>query len=180
MIYPILLYGHKALHQKSNPIDLKSASKKEVQGMLDDMFETMHRAGGIGLAAIQIGVLARAFVVEAHLEDEDYHFRESFINPVIKSTSNKTVYLTEGCLSLPGLSCLVERPESIEIEYYNYDLKKVKKKYDGISARIIQHEFDHLNGVLYTDNLETMWKTMLEPGMDKIKERKVKPNYPST
>jgi len=181
MIHPIVLYNARILKDKSQTIDLKTANPAEVREMIDDMFETMHRASGIGLSSIQIGVPARAFVIEAHHKDgppdEQFDLRETFINPVILEENNETVFLTEGCLSLPNIAALIERPKSIKIQYYNYDLKKIVKDYDGLAARIILHEFDHLNGVLFTDKLETMWKMMLEEPLRKIAEKEVRPDY---
>jgi len=181
MIHPIVLYNNLTLRNSSHPIDLETADGAEVREMIDDMFETMHRAKGIGLSAIQIGVPVRAFVIEAHLtegpEEDQFDIRETFINPTIMESSNETIYLTEGCLSIPKVAALVERPKSITVKYFNYKLEEVTEEFSGFKSRIIQHEFDHLNGVLFIDNLENMWKMMLEDQLSQIADGTNKPAY---
>jgi peptide deformylase len=179
MIHPIFLYGDPVLQAKSNNIDLISAAPDEIKELVDDMFETMHRANGIGLAAPQIGVMTRLFVVEAHDKVEKFDIRETFINPLITKFSDKTCHMTEGCLSIPDVPALVQRPESISITYYNYELEKVVKEYDGMAARIIQHEYDHLNGVLFIDNLPQMWNVIIQPALEKITNRQITTRYHS-
>lgn len=176
MIHPIAIYGDPILRKKSVPVK-GNVNRMQLKTLIDDMFETMHKANGIGLSAIQIKIPLRIFVIEAHLEEEDFHMRETFINPVVKPTTAETVRLTEGCLSIPGISAMVDRPTSVEITYLDADLKQKKKKFDGYAARIIQHEYDHLNGVLFLDDMDLMWKSMLEPSLRLIEEGKIRPQY---
>lgn len=177
MIHPIVLYDSNTLRQMSAPINIETVNRADTRELIDDMFETMHRANGIGLSAIQIGIPHRIFIAEAHLEEEDFDLRETFINPRIISESNETMHYTEGCLSIPSVAAGVTRPENIEIEYYNYNFEKVTKKFDKFACRIIQHEMDHLNGVLFIDNLKHMYKTMIADSLEDIKNGNKKPNY---
>jgi len=114
MIHPIILYGDPLLKEKSGDIPKNFPKLPE---LIDDMFQTMSRANGVGLAAIQIGVPLRIFIVDAHIKEEDFHFRGVFINPYIRRKSAPLVKFSEGCLSIPYISAMVERPSKIEIEY---------------------------------------------------------------
>jgi peptide deformylase len=175
MILPVVLYGNPILETISAEVDQQS--KSDIQRLIDDMFETMHRANGVGLAAVQVGVPLRLFVVEAHLPDEDFHLRGVFINPKIIREFGDPVKYTEGCLSFPGLAGNVERPSSIEMEYLDEEWKPQKKVFDGFAARIIQHEYDHLEGKVYVDKLDTMWQKAMEGPIEQIKKREIKPAY---
>lgn len=172
MIQPILLYGDPMLEQTSGDIPLNFPKILE---LVDDMFETMHKANGVGLSAIQIGIPYRIFVIEAHLED--FNFRDVFINPYVRKEWGTKVKHAEGCLSVPQLTALVERPENIELEYYDINWKKHVKTFSGFEARIIQHEYDHLEGKLYVDKIDMMWKKALEEPLNLIKDRKIQIPY---
>jgi len=174
MILPILLYGDPMLETVSAPVD--ENAKEDINRLISDMFETMHKANGVGLAAVQVGVPLRLFVIEAHLERENFHLRGAFINPVIKESGDLVKY-PEGCLSVPGLAGNVERPSVIEIEYLDENWVLQKKKLDGYSARIIQHEYDHLEGKVYVEKLDTIWKKAMEKPIQQIKNREIKPDY---
>ena len=174
MIYPILLYGDPILKTVSSPI---TRNYPNLVPLINDMYETMHKAGGIGLAAVQIGIPISLFVVEAHIEEENFHFREVFINPVMVEETGNNVQHPEGCLSIPGLTGMIERPENIKITYYGQDWKKHTKKFDGYKARIIQHEYDHLLGKVYPDRLNNMWSMVLEQPLKMIKDRKIPTHY---
>lgn len=172
MIHPILLYGDDALTQKSEDYPLKvDMDTSQLNELIYDMYETMHKANGVGLSAIQIGIPYRIFVIEAHLDQENFHFRGLFINPVIKREFGSLVKHPEGCLSVPFLTASVERKESIEIEYYDQDLNFHTETFSGFEARIIQHEYDHLNGILYVNKLDRLWKKALERPLEIIKQR---------
>ena len=175
MIRPILLYGDPALELKST--EVRKESLLEVQGLISDMFETMHKANGIGLAAVQIGVPLRVFVVEAHLEEENFHFRGVFINPHIIREFGENVKHPEGCLSVPQIAALVERPSTIEMEWWDEKWEYHKEVIDGFAARIIQHEYDHLAGELYIDKLDKMWREMIDISLDRIKTRRIEIPY---
>jgi peptide deformylase len=174
MIYPIILYGDPILNQVSAPI---TREYPNLTPLINDMYETMHKAGGIGLAAVQIGIPINLFIVEAHIEEENFHFREVFINPVMEEESGKLVNHSEGCLSIPGLTGMIERPEKIRISYYDQDWKKHTEEFDEYKARIIQHEYDHLIGKVYPDHLNNMWGMVLEQPLKMIAERKIPTHY---
>jgi peptide deformylase len=175
MIRPILLYGDEMLRETS--MEVNQGSKLEVQSLISDMFETMHRAHGIGLAAIQIGIPLRIFVIEAHLEQENFHMRGAFINPKIIREFGENVKHPEGCLSIPGLTGLVERPASIELEWTDENWKLQKGIFNGYGARVIQHEYDHLDGYLYTDHLDRMWIKGIERSLEIIENREMEVPY---
>lgn len=175
MILPVVLYGDPILETISAEVDQQS--KADIQRLIDDMFETMHRANGVGLAAVQVGVPLRLFVIEAHLPDEDFHLRGVFINPRIIREFGDPVKYPEGCLSFPGLAGNVERLSFIEIEYLDEEWKLQKRVYDGYAARIIQHEYDHLEGKVYVDQLDSLWKKAMERPIEQIVKREIKPDY---
>jgi len=174
MIHPILLYGDPMLRQESGIIP---KNFPQLNDLIEDMFETMHKANGIGLSGIQIGIPFRIFIIEAHLDHEDFHFRKVFINPVIQKEWGNLVKHPEGCLSVPQLTALVERPEKLEIGYYDEKWESKVEVYDGYEARIIQHEYDHLQGKLYIDRIDKMWKKALERPLEMIEERDIKIPY---
>ena len=177
MIKSIVLYDNQVLRKQSRDIDvpetLKQGKQGEVKKLVDDLFETMYRADGIGLAAIQAGIDLRVFV--AGIEDR---FRDAFINPRILESGKKTVHYTEGCLSIPRVNALVERPDTIVLEYYDEQLQRQEKEFSGMESRVIQHELDHLDGVLFIDHLDKMWEVMMADQLKAVKEGKVVPNYP--
>lgn len=174
MIYPIKLYGDPDLQKISHAV---TPNYPNLQQLIADMFETMHKARGIGLSAIQIGIPINLFVIEASLPDENFHFKEVFINPVITKFSSEKVQHLEGCLSIPGLTGFVNRPESISIKYYDANWKKTKAKFADRESRIIQHEYEHLMGQLYTDSLAPMWKEVFREPLKMIKERKISTEF---
>jgi len=172
MVRPITLYGDPSLEIISTEV-----RRGTEVALISDMFETMHKAGGVGLAGVQIGIPLRIFVIEAHLEKENFHFREVFINPTIIREFGNLVKHPEGCLSIPQIAALVERHESIEIEWWNEKWEYQKKVFDGFAARIIQHEYDHLGGELYIDKLDKMWREMIAHPLSLIEERKMEIPY---
>jgi peptide deformylase len=173
MIYPIYIYDNSILRQPSEEI-LKDF---DIKDLISNMFETMLKAKGIGLSAIQIGLPLRTFVIEAHLPQENFNFRGVFINPKIKNKSDSIVKHVEGCLSIPQLTALVDRPEIIELEYYDENWKHNIKSFYGFESRIIQHEMDHLDGKLYIDHIDNMWKELLTVPLEMIKNKKIEPTY---
>jgi len=175
MIRPIVIYGDPVLREIS--VDVPKDSKLDIHSLTNDMFETMHRANGVGLSAVQIGILARIFVVEAHLKEENFHFRGVFINPRITKEWGDSIKHPEGCLSIPLLTAVVDRPENIELEWYDEDWEYHKETFSGFKARIIQHEYDHLEGKLYIDDLDKMWGKMIEHPLQQIKNREIEIPY---
>jgi len=175
MIRPVILYGDPILREIS--AEVSKGSKLDINQLVSDMFETMHRANGIGLAAVQIGVPLRIFVVEAHIEEDNFHLRGTFINPKITDELGMEIKHPEGCLSVPGLTAMVERSEGIVMEWYDEKWEQHKQEFHGFAARILQHEYDHLEGKIYVDYLDTMWKKMIERPLQLIEDREMEVTY---
>ena len=153
----ILTEPNKLLRQVSNPVEKVSDEERQ---LMDDMLETMYAAPGIGLAAVQIGVPKRIIVMDIS-KDNDKKEPRFFVNPVIKNkNSEKTIY-EEGCLSVPDQFAEIERPNKCEVEYLDYDGKKQILKADGLLATCIQHEMDHLEGILFIDYLSKLKRSMI-------------------
>ena len=153
----IIIEPDTILRKKSDPIEKVD---NELRKFMDDMLETMYAAPGIGLAAVQIGVLKRIVVIDIPKEKEKKN-PIFLINPEIVYKSKKTTIYEEGCLSLPNYFAEIERPAECQIEYLDYDGKKKEMKVDGLLATCIQHEVDHLNGVLFIDYLSKLKKDMV-------------------
>ena len=137
--------GDEILKKKSRDVEIID---EKLQILIDDMIETMHKYNGVGLAAVQVGILKRVFVVDLY----DDKGPIVFINPVILKTSNKIYIAEEGCLSLQGVR-KTQRYESIKVSYLDINFKKKIKTFKGYTAQIIQHELDHFDGVLYYDHI---------------------------
>ena len=154
------------LRKKSLPLENVNDSTRK---LLDDMLQTMYAAPGIGLAAVQIGVLKRIIVVDISKKEEEK--KPIFlINPVITFKSKETSLFEEGCLSLPGHFAEIERPAKCKIEYINYNGKKAELGAEGLLSTCIQHEIDHLNGVLFIDYLSKLKKDMIVKKLVKQKK----------
>lgn len=175
MIYPIVIFGAEVLRKPS--VEL-TADYPDLKKLIEDMFLTMAAADGCGLAAPQIGKNIRLFVVDCSAwgeEDEackDY--RKAFINPEIYEVSEETELFNEGCLSLPGLHEDVRRPIAIRMRYLDENLEPHDELFDGFRARVIQHEYDHLEGKVFTDRLSPLRRQLLKSklvGMSKGKYR---------
>ena len=140
--------------------------------LMDDMLDTMYAASGIGLAAIQIGIPKRIIVMDIS-RDEDKKEPRYFVNPVVKNKNNETAKYEEGCLSVPDQFAEIERPNECEVEYLDYNGKKQLLKADGLLATCIQHEMDHLEGVLFIDYLSKLKKSMIIKKLFKIKSSRI-------
>jgi len=178
MIYPIVAYGDVVLKKKAQNID-QTSSEINLPKLIADMYETMYQAGGVGLAAPQIVLSLRLFVVDAEAMDEENlkGFKKVFINPVItKQTGEKWAY-NEGCLSIPNIREDVERPFKIEIEYYDANWNLYQESYEGLAARVIQHEYDHIEGVLFIDYLTPFKKRLLKGRLTDISKGNVDVDY---
>ena len=145
----------------------------EIQKFLDDMLDTMYSAPGIGLAAVQVGVLKRLIVVDISKEDENKN-PLFLINPIITQKSDKKSIHEEGCLSLPGYFAEIERPAECQVEYLDYNGNKQSLKATGLLSTCIQHEIDHLNGILFIDYLSKIKKDMIIKKLTKHKKEKDK------
>jgi len=161
----ILTEPNKLLRQISKPVQKVG---DEERALMDDMLETMYEAPGIGLAAIQIGVPKRIIVMDIS-RDEDKKEPRYFVNPIIKNRNKEKVKYEEGCLSVPDQFAEIERPNSCEIEYLDYNGKKQLLKADGLLATCIQHEMDHLEGILFIDYLSKLKRSMIIKKLSKNK-----------
>ena len=164
-IKKILTEPNKLLRQISKSVDKVGDEERK---LMDDMLDTMYDAPGIGLAAIQVGVPKRIIVMDIG-RDENKKEPRYFVNPVIKSKNNEKVKYEEGCLSVPDQFAEIERPNSCEVEYLDYNGKKQMLKADGLLATCIQHEMDHLEGILFIDYLSKLKKSMIIKKLSKIK-----------
>ena len=161
----ILTEPNKLLRQISKPVEKVS---DEVRTLMNDMLDTMYDAPGIGLAAIQIGVPKRIIVMDIS-RDENKKEPMYFVNPIIKKKNKEKAKYEEGCLSVPDQFAEIERPNTCEVEYLDYDGKKKLLKADGLLATCIQHEMDHLEGILFIDYLSKLKKSMIIKKLSKIK-----------
>tara|TARA_Y100001970_G_scaffold154630_1_gene189486 strand:- start:101 stop:625 length:525 start_codon:yes stop_codon:yes gene_type:complete len=166
-IKKIITEPNKILRQKSLLVNKVS---KEEQRLMDDMIETMYAANGIGLAAIQIGIPKRIIVMDISKNDEKNN-PMYFVNPRIKNKNTETSTYEEGCLSVPNFFAEVQRPKKCDVEYLDYDGKKKILNAEGLLATCIQHEMDHLEGILFIDYLSKLKKTMIVKKLSKKKDR---------
>lgn len=176
MIYPIIMYGDPVLRQKAKEIDLNS----DVTQLIEDMYETMHNASGIGLAAPQIGKSIRLFIVDGTIiEDEPgmADFKKVFINPVVLEEVGTPWDYEEGCLSIPNIREKISRRERLRIRYYDETWKLQEEKFDGMKARIIQHEYDHIEGKMFVDYLTPLRRRLLKGKLADISKGKVDTEY---
>ena len=161
----ILIEPNKLLRQVSKSVDKVG---DEERALMDDMLDTMYDAPGIGLAAIQIGVPKRIIVMDIS-RDENKKEPRYFVNPVIKNKNEEKAKYEEGCLSVPDQFAEIERPNTCEVEYLDYNGKKQILKANGLLATCIQHEMDHLEGILFIDYLSKLKKSMIIKKLSKIK-----------
>lgn len=173
MIHPIYLYGESVLRDISKPI-LKDELDVD---FINDMIETMHNSRGIGLAAPQINVSKRLFTVDVMVSETE-RFNKIFINPRIVNESGMLGYYQEGCLSIPNVHANVLRHNKVTLEWFDENWKQHLDTFDGIAARVIQHEYDHLEGILFLDKINVR-KILLLHELRKIKNRKIMTRYPS-
>lgn len=168
-IKPLIILPDPLLRQHSKPVEQVDA---EILRLADDMLETMYDAPGIGLAAIQIGVARRMLVIDVSREDED-RAPVVFINPEIVKVSDDVSTYEEGCLSIPDYYAEVERPAALTVEYIGRDGKKQTVEADGLLATCLQHEIDHLNGVLFIDHISRLKRDMVIKKFTKAARAKV-------
>ncbi len=185
MILPIVAYGDPVLRKKATPI---SSDYPGLDELIENMFETMYGASGVGLAAPQIGKSIRLFVVDAtpFSDDEDLteaeqsrlkSFKKAFINSeIIEETGDEWAF-NEGCLSIPGVNEDVFRCSNVKIKYQDADFKEHVEEFDGLLARVIQHEYDHIEGVLFTDKLSSLKKRIIKNKLGNISKGKINADY---
>ena len=178
MKLPIYLYGHPILRQVAVDID-KDYPNLDV--FLKDLWETMYFSDGIGLAAPQVGKGIRIFVIDADSLKEDFpeckDFKRTFINAKIVDYGDRLVSENEGCLSLPSINEKVNRPNMITIEYVNENFEKKRETIHGFAARVVQHEYDHIEGKMFIDHISSLRKSMIKSKLKKITEGKVRTHY---
>ncbi|MCK4664826.1 MAG: peptide deformylase [Bacteroidales bacterium] len=178
MILPVYGYGTPVLRKVAKEIDKNFDKLNE---LIQNMTETMHQSDGVGLAAPQIGKSIRLFIIDASpLEEDDESlkdFKKTFINAQIIEEEGKEWDFKEGCLSLPGIREEVRRKPKIRIQYYDENFNFYDEYYNGIKARIIQHEHDHTEGILFTDRLSPLKKRLLKARLTAITKGKVSIEY---
>ncbi|MDE6483278.1 MAG: peptide deformylase [Rikenellaceae bacterium] len=178
MIYPIYIYGSSVLRKVAENVAPDYPGLKE---LVADMFETMYESDGVGLAAPQIGKSLRMFVIDADPFSKDYPegkgFKRVCINPEIVGHSEETWIFNEGCLSVPGVHEDVERPAEVKVRYLDENFVEHVEDLDGIKARVFQHEFDHLDGNVFTDRLAPIRKTLIKGRLQKMSKGNYKAAY---
>ncbi|MHA3788739.1 peptide deformylase [Flavobacterium hauense] len=185
MILPIVGYGDPVLRKKGEEISKDHPGLNEV---IANMYETMYNAYGVGLAAPQVGLSIRLFIVDTEPFSDDDElskeeqellkgFKKTFINPVILKEEGEEWGFNEGCLSIPEVREDVYRHERITIEYYDEAFEKHTDVFDGLIARVIQHEYDHIEGILFTDKISSLKKTLIKKKLQNIMEGKTRPDY---
>ena len=169
MIYPIVIYGSQVLRNKSENI---TPEYPELKKLIEDMWITLGEAEGVGLAAPQIGKNIRLFIVDCTPWGEDEptlaDFKRVFINPEIYESSEETSLFEEGCLSLPGLHENVRRPITIKMRYLDENFEEHDEEFTGKPARVIQHEYDHIEGRVFTDHLAPLRRNLIKSKLQKM------------
>ncbi len=189
MILPIVAYGDPVLKKEAEDID---KTYPELDKLIADMYETMYAAQGVGLAAPQIGRSIRLFIVDGSPfaeddEEEDAepdpraegmeHFKKVFINPVIEDEDGEEWGFYEGCLSIPKIREEVFRKERVKVSYYDENWEYHEETFEGYAARIIQHEYDHIDGILFTDHLSPLKRRLLQKRLQNISKGEVNVDY---
>lgn len=179
MVLPIYLYGNPILKQKGSSITNDYPNLSEV---INNMWETMYFANGVGLAAPQIGLSIRLFIVDSILYYEKSEINKGikkvFINPLIIEESGQEWPFEEGCLSIPKINAEVDRKTHLKIKYQDESFKDHIEVFDEMNARIIQHEYDHIEGILFIDKIKPVRRQILQRKLEKIKRGIVNASYP--
>ncbi|MCC7246022.1 MAG: peptide deformylase [Saprospiraceae bacterium] len=183
MLLPVYAYGQPVLKKKADPI---GPDYPDLTTLLADMWETMYHADGVGIAAPQIGLPIRLFVVDTGLierkkdkpaVDTDQPLKMAFINAQIVEMNEEAVSYEEGCLSIPDIRGDVERPDVIRIRWQDESFQEHEATFTGINARVIQHEYDHIEGVLFTERLKPLKKRLIQRKLESIKVGQVRTDY---
>lgn len=175
-ILPVTQWGDKVLDKKAIPV---KEITPEIINFVNDMFDTMYNANGVGLAANQAGSNKAIFTIDVSpMEGYEGIKPHVFINPKIVLRSDETDFHEEGCLSIPGLQADVERPSGIKVIYYDLEMKEHQLERDDFFARVIQHEYDHLQGVFFTDRVKDEIKKDIKKDLIDIKNRRIEVGYP--
>jgi peptide deformylase len=185
MILPIVAYGSNVLKTKAVNI---TPDFPDLETLIENMWETMYNANGVGIAAPQIGISIRLFVVDAspfsnddEISDDEIstlkNFKKVFINPELIEETGGEWDFTEGCLSIPNIREDISRREMITIRYYDESFEEIELTLKGLAARIVQHEYDHIEGVLFIDKLSSLKKKLLKGKLNDISKGKIKTEY---
>lgn len=178
MILPIYVYGQPVLRQVAEDITPDYPNLKE---LIANMFETMDRADGVGLAAPQIGLPIRVVTIDLNVLSDEYpeykDFRKVYINAHILEVTGEEVSMEEGCLSLPGIHETVKRGNKIRVKYLDEDLVEHDEVVEGYLARVMQHEFDHLDGKMFIDHLSALRKQMIKGKLNAMLKGKARCSY---
>ncbi len=180
MVLPIYAYGHPILRRECKDI---TAEYPNLSELLANMWETMYYTHGMGLAAPQIGLNIRLFIIDTvQLDEEDRErgsefLKQVFINPEIIDEAGEEWTYEEGCLSIPDIRGKVSRQPQVRIKYMDENFVQHDRVFDGITARVIQHEYDHIEGVLFTDHLSMLKKQLLSKQLSRISKGEIRPKY---
>lgn len=178
-IRPIVTYDDDILHKKAQPVEELTS---EISELVEDMFETMYNSDGVGLAAPQIGLLHRIFVIDAdgmaEETDDPQYGPLAFINPEIISKDGDDIEMEEGCLSIPGVNAVVTRPQKVTVKYLDEEFNEQQLEAGGWLSRVIQHEYDHLEGTLFLDHLSGFKQKLLYSKLKEIAEGRKETEYP--
>jgi len=178
MILPIFAYGQPVLKKKAAPI---TPDYPELGGLIANMWETMYNAHGVGLAAPQIGLSIRLFVIDTlQMKDEgetNDGFKKVFINAEMLDETGQAWAYEEGCLSIPDIRGDVERQPDIRLRYLDEHFQSHEETFTGVNARVIQHEYDHIDGILFTERLKPLKKRLIQRKLDAIRQGKVSSDY---
>jgi peptide deformylase len=178
MVLPIYAYGHPVLKKKCEDI---SNEYPGLEKLISNMWDTMYHAHGVGLAAPQIGLAIRLFVVDTiqvmEEDKKDQGIKQVFINAKILDESGDSWAYEEGCLSIPNVRGDVERNPKIKIVFMDENFQEHKREFDGVNARVIQHEYDHIEGVLFIEKLNPLKRRLVSRKLDNIRRGKVKAEY---
>lgn len=185
MILPIVGYGDPVLRKVCDDI---TSEHPNLQEIIENMYDTMYNAYGVGLAAPQVGLPIRLFVIDTEpfsdsddLSKEEQEqlkgFKQTFINAKMLKEEGEEWGFNEGCLSIPDVREDVYRNETITIEYFDENFNKKTEVYDGLIARVIQHEYDHIEGILFTDKISTLKRTLIRKKLQNIMDGKARPDY---
>lgn len=175
-ILPIVAYGDPILKKKAQEVP---AEYKGLRELIDNMYETMYKASGVGLAAPQVGFSLRLFITDgaSFQEEEVKDFKKVFINPVILGEKEDKWGFEEGCLSIPGIRENINRHRTIRMRYLDENFNEYEEEFTGLAARIIQHEYDHIEGILFTDRITPLKKRILKKRLMDISKGKVDVDY---
>lgn len=174
MKLPIVAYGDPVLKKKCSDIDKDYPNLSQI---IENMYETMYNASGVGLAAPQVGLPIRLFVIDTQGFEDEKPFKKTLINAQILEEKGEEWAFNEGCLSIPDIREDVWRKPNVLIRYYDENWKLYEEEITGMAARVIQHEYDHIEGKLFTDRLPLLRKTMLKSKLDSISKGKVNTDY---